>query len=64
LYPGHTLRLLCADYTPTDVDALDTDLRALLSPKTSHMDFNIACALHFASRGEGYMVRDAYFLSD
>jgi hypothetical protein len=64
LYPTHTLRLLCADYAPSDVEALDSDLRALLSPKTSHMDFNIACALHFASKGEGYLVRDEYFMSD
>lgn len=64
MYPTHTLRLLCADYAPSDVEALDSDLRALLSPKTSHMDFNIACALHFASKGEGYLVRDEYFMSD
>lgn len=25
------------------------------------MDFNIACALHFASRCEGYLFNDAYF---
>lgn len=64
MYPTHTLRLLCADYTSSDVDTLDSDLRALLSPKSSHMDFNIACALHFASKGEGYLVRDEYFMSE
>jgi hypothetical protein len=28
------------------------------------MDFNIACALHFASKCEGYMFRDEYFQED
>ena len=28
------------------------------------MDFNIACALHFASKCEGYILDDSYFESD
>jgi len=25
------------------------------------MDFNIACALHYASKGEGYLFDEKYF---
>jgi hypothetical protein len=50
---------LCADYSA----ALPGDLPALISPKNSHMDFNIACALHFASKGDGFLFDTQYFLS-
>jgi hypothetical protein len=33
----------------------------LLQPKTSHMDFNIGCALHYASKGEGYLFNPAFY---
>ena len=36
-------------------------MQSLIYPKESHMDFNIACALHFASKCEGYLVREEYF---
>jgi hypothetical protein len=28
------------------------------------MDYNIACALHYASKCEGFLVRDEYFTSE
>lgn len=55
------MRLLCADYAPTDITKVEKALMKLIHPKTSHMDFNIACALHFASRCQGYLVKDSYF---
>ena len=61
LYPDLTIRFLCADYTSTDLDIIEPRLYDLLSPKSSHMDFNIACALHYASKGEGFLFNDAYF---
>jgi hypothetical protein len=61
LYPEHTFRFLCADYTPEAVTEIEQYLYGLISPKASHMDFNIACALHFASKAEGYLVKDSYF---
>lgn len=33
----------------------------LISPKSSHMDFNIATALHYASKGEGFLFNNEYF---
>lgn len=39
-------------------------MQSLIYPKDSHMDFNIACALHFASKCEGYLVNEDYFESD
>ena len=36
----------------------------LLYPKTSHMDFNIGSALHYASKGEGILFDVKFFTSD
>lgn len=36
----------------------------LLAPKTSHMDFNIGCALHFASKGEGFLFDPIFYESE
>ena len=57
------MNLLCADYTQADIEEAEPHLQALLSPKSSHMDFNIACALHFASKAAGYQVAQEYFES-
>jgi hypothetical protein len=46
------------------VDDKEAYLNELIEPKSSHMDFNIACALYFASRGEGYLVEESYFESE
>ena len=53
--------MLCADYTSKDLDSIEPRIYELISPKSSHMDFNIACALHYASKGEGFLFNDAYF---
>lgn len=58
------VRLLCADYTIDQALGKDSDLRRLISPKSSHMDFNIACALHYASKGEGFLFKNDYFGSE
>ena len=56
LYPGRALRLICADYSMEQVleDATEGLIIDLCRPKQSLMDFNIAAALHFAAKGEGY----------
>lgn len=61
LYPELSIKMLCADYTSKDLDAIEASLYEIISPKSSHMDFNIACALHYASKGEGYRFNDVYF---
>jgi len=55
------MRLLCADYSQSDLDNIEDHLQALIYPKSSHMDFNIAAALHFASKCEGFKVNEEYF---
>ena len=40
------------------------ELIDLLHPKQSHMDFNVGAALHFASKGQGFLFDDAFLQSD
>jgi asparagine synthetase B (glutamine-hydrolysing) len=58
LFPQRKMRMLCADYDLME-DIMKKDnvefLQNLTAPKGSHMDFNIACALHYASKSEGYL---------
>lgn len=61
LYPDRALRMLCADYSIETLFEQETALMDLCYPKTSLMDFNIASALHFASKGEGYVFDPAFF---
>lgn len=60
-HPEKKLRLICADYNIQQVLVYEKDLLALLQPKTSHMDFNIGCALYYASKGEGYLFNPAFY---
>ena len=39
----------------------ESNLLELCYPKTSLMDFNIAACLHYASKGEGYLLDTAFF---
>lgn len=55
------MRLLLADYSSEDVMKSEKEIMKLIYPKRSHMDFNIACALHFASKGEGFQLLPDYF---
>ena len=57
------IRLICADYTVEEVMA-NTDIKKLIQPKSSHMDYNIATALHYASKGEGFLFDNSFFDSD
>jgi len=40
------------------------DIKKLIQPKCSHMDFNIATALHYASKGQGVLFDNSYYDSD
>jgi asparagine synthetase B (glutamine-hydrolysing) len=61
LFPERKLRMLCADYPIEKVMEREHHFLKLMSPKDSHMDFNIGCALHHASRGEGYLFDPNFF---
>ena len=61
LYPGRKLRMICADYSMDTLFASEALLIELCYPKTSLMDFNIAACLHFASKGEGYLLNPEFF---
>jgi len=61
LFPGKEINLLCADYDMNEID--EQYIMDLVAPKQSHMDFNIGCALHCASKGEGYLVEKKFFES-
>ena len=56
LYPDRALRLICADYSIEKLlsEEYESFIMDLCLPKQSLMDFNIAAALHFAAKGEGY----------
>ena len=64
LFPTLKIKLICADYDMGKVMEKEKELLELMEPKTSHMDFNIGCALHYASKGEGYLFNPDYFKSD
>jgi asparagine synthetase B (glutamine-hydrolysing) len=57
---GNRVRMICADYSIAEVSKDDTVLN-LLAPSNSHMDYNIGTALHYASRGEGYLFDNNFF---
>ena len=57
------VRLICADY-PIEEIMQNSKILKLIAPKSSHMDFNIASALHYASKGEGELFDVAYYESD
>ena len=57
------IRLICADYAIEEIMA-NQRIHKLIAPKSSHMDFNIASALHYASKGEGTLFDTAYYESN
>ena len=62
LFPERrNLRLICADYSIEALMEKEALLMEHCRPKDSLMDFNIAAALHFASKGEGYVFDPAFF---
>lgn len=64
LYPDRALRMICADYSIETLFEKESLIMELCYPKESLMDFNIAAALHFASKGEGYLFNDNFFDTD
>ena len=64
LFPNRALRMICADYSIETLLEKERLLMDLCSPKASLMDFNVAAALHFASKGEGFEFNPSFFDSD
>ncbi|KAL8271797.1 hypothetical protein Esti_004306 [Eimeria stiedai] len=54
------LRLLAIDVSPDESAECRKLLLRAICPKKSHMDFNIAAPLFFASRGSGYLVSPGF----
>jgi len=45
-------------------DIIEEDIMNLIYPSNTHMDFNIASALKFASEGKGYKLSPEFFEKD
>jgi hypothetical protein len=50
LNPDRKYNLILANKTLNDIEEIKKDLTTVIYPKTTHMDFNIASALHIASK--------------
>lgn len=50
LNPDRKYNLILANKTLNDIEEIKNDLTTVIYPKTTHMDFNIASALHVASK--------------
>ena len=66
LFPNRKLQMLCADYSIDQVLAKENEdfIGKLIYPKSTHMDFNIACALHYASKCEGFFFDTSFYDSE
>ena len=51
LNPNRKFNLILVDHNLGDVQQIQKELVNTIYPKTTHMDFNIAAALHLASAG-------------
>jgi len=58
LSPKRQYNLIFIDKTLKDIEEMELGLMKNIYPKMTHMDFNIATALKFASRGCGYLYGD------
>ncbi|CDJ48167.1 hypothetical protein, conserved [Eimeria brunetti] len=58
------LRLVAVDVANTDSANCRRQLLEVIYPKRSHMDFNIAAPLYFASRGIGYLLSPKFDKKD
>lgn len=58
LSPKRTYNLILIDKTLSDIEDQQKQLLHNIYPKMTHMDFNIATALKFASKGIGYLYGD------
>lgn len=58
LSPMRNYKLILIDKNLQDIEEQEKDLLEKIYPKMSHMDFNIATALKFASKGVGYLYED------
>ena len=65
-FPKRKLRMLCAGYQIDTVLAKENEdfIGSLIYPKSTHMDFNIACALHYASKCCGYLFDTDFYQSE
>ena len=62
-FPNLDIRLILVDICETEMLANESRIVRLIAPHASHMDFNIACALWFGSRGSGRVLNAIFFSS-
>lgn len=60
-YPTRKWRFIAVDVDYSEVLKEEQTIRNLISPLSSTMDFNIATAFWFASRGQGVILDSKYF---
>ena len=51
--PGRTWRFVAINITYTELQAHRSQIKSLILPRNTEMDFSIGCALYFAARGKG-----------
>lgn len=55
LYPNVEFRLICVDVDTDEYKKMEPHLFELIFPNITHMDLNIAAALHYAAKRTGYI---------
>jgi asparagine synthetase B (glutamine-hydrolysing) len=55
LYPEASLRLILIDTLDSEIEPVRSIIEQLIYPQCTVIDFNIGCALWFASRGIGFL---------
>jgi asparagine synthetase B (glutamine-hydrolysing) len=64
LFPYRKINLILVDKNfDKDVEPMEEEVKALIYPRESHMDFNIATALKLATRLEGRKIIDQDFIA-
>jgi asparagine synthetase B (glutamine-hydrolysing) len=61
--PGRTWRFVAVDVAYTEFTVHRDEVIQLMRPHNTEMDLSIACALYFASRGEGNTVEGGFTIS-
>ncbi|KAK1934828.1 putative asparagine synthase [Babesia divergens] len=56
LYPNVEFRLICVDVDTDEYKEMEPHLFELIFPNLTHMDLNIAAALHYAAKRTGYIL--------
>ncbi|KAK1442000.1 HUPs like protein [Babesia gibsoni] len=64
LYPKVDFRLICVDVDTDEYKQMEPYLYGLIFPNTTHMDLNIAAAIHYAVTMKGYIFNPEVFKTE